>query len=366
MSRAMGLRRALVAVAFFVGPVACDSLTTPEEHRQSFQLLIGFEPTSADTTNIRTGDTLDLQVMVVTMGSEPNTAPPKSQTWASASNDTVRVLSETAGRFRASRVGRDTILVEAVVQTEAAGDQILRGARALTVTGELFHGSFNPTVVLFGDTIKIDAPTELGQAQWFSANTQVNFTPDRDSTDLLVIPGFVISRTDSSSLRALVPAGIASGRITLTEIAPDGRQLDSDELLSRHSSDDDLDVSEPNNSEGDAKPIAVPLPDTLLSVHRDTDEDYFEFSPSASGAFTITLTWNVPANLDFELYHFEACNPLDLTCIGEEKETDSRAQSQDDRGEQATTTLDAGEEYFLRVYAAESLVAPTTYLLTIE
>lgn len=342
---------AALAVLLLASALACDSLTTPEERTARLQLLLQVEG-AVDTANIQTGDTLDLVARVVT---ETDTVPPKSQMWASASNDTLEVLAADAGRFRARRVGRDTAFVEAIVDTEFAGDVTLRGAVPVTIRGELFLGSVAPTTVRFRDAIRVDAPA----GQRFSDTTGILFTPDREASDLNFIPGFVRTPIDSASLTALVPAGFDSGRITLTGIASDGRTLDSQVTVTRLDTDTDRDGFENNDTEASAAEISVPLGESVASIDREveTDVDFFKFVPSSSRSWTITLNWNVPSNLDFEVYHY------DLLLV---RVTDLNGDGTDTSGESGTTpTLQAGVTHFLRVYAAD-LVAPTTYLLTIE
>lgn len=353
-------RFALLAALLAGAGAACESLTTPEHASQRVSLVFLLESTAVDTTNLATGDTLDFVALAFT---EPDSvlSLPKSQTWSSATDDTLRLLAPaSAGRFVARRVGGDTVRVEAVVHTDVAGDVLLRGSARLTVRRELFFGEFVPEPPYrFGDLIAVTAPPE----QRFSPGSQLVLEPDPAVMAVPRVPALTVGALGDSVLVLIVPAGFRSDTARLSSIQLDGRELRTRRSFFRASNDNDLDGLEFNDDSANASALAIP--DTLLlSIHGAAadfpdaiDQDLFTFTLENPATLTFRLFWNVPSNLDFEIYYVDA--------LGLRQDV-HLANSLSTSGEEATVSLEARLQYFLRVYPEGTYVGPTTYIFLIE
>lgn len=341
----------------------CDALTTPEQASENLFLVIQLGA-GVDTANLITGDTLDYIAFVASDVGSPG-ALPKSQSWTS-SQSAVRAVGGVAvgERFVASRVASDTVRVEAVVATSVAGDVLLRGQAPVRVRTERFFGQFVPSPPWrFLDVVAVLAPPE----QHFNASSQILFAPDPLTANVTAVPGIIFDRPNDSTIAVLVPAGFESEQVQLTNLRPDGRSLISRRVVDRVGNDNDLDAAEPNDTTFTATAVPIPLPgavfpNNVFSIHGDAndlataDQDYFTFTPETDITLTVSLLWNVPSNLDFEIFFFDI--------VGLRNNVVS-ARSTSTSFEQATADLVAGRDYFLRIFAT-SLAAPTTYILVAE
>lgn len=338
----------------------CDALTTPEQASENLFLVIQLGA-GVDTANLTTGDTLDYVAFVASDVGSPG-ALPKSQSWTSSQSAVRAVGGVTVGeRFVASRVASDTVRVEAVVATSAAGDVLLRGQAPVRVRTDRFFGQFVPSPPWrFLDIVAVVAPPE----QRFNTNSQILFAPDAATfaPSVTSVPGLIFERPNDSTIVLVVPAGFRSDSVQLTNLRPDGRSLASRRVVDRTSNDNDLDEPEPSDTIAQADSIPIPFDGDVFSIHGSAadlatvDRDFFTFTLTAPATVTFTLIWNVPSNLDFEVFYVD---PI----LG--KRTETTARNPSTSAEQATVDLVAGRKYYLRVFAAE-FVGPTTYLLVAQ
>jgi hypothetical protein len=344
---------------------ACDTLTTPEKRVVEYSVSIEPRPSVRDhPDSVTTGDTLRYLVSV-TSPDDPQFRI-VSVGWSSGNDSLLRFVaatgtSGTQGIFFVRRTTGDAgVDVRAELVLNAAGQTFrLVGRDTLVVRRERFFGAFLPRTVGFLDPLLVTAPPE----QRFGTGSLVLFRPDSAVTTVNAVPAIpLLLRPDT--MIVLVPAGIVRepSPVAVTDVAG-GRTVLSRTSLQRAAGDEDLDPLEPNDDVPAATRIAVP--DTFaLSLHgaaadvpNGTDRDLFTFSLPNPATLRFTLAWNVPSNLDFEIFTLDPLTGLRQTVV--------RAQSLSTSREETTATLEARLTYYLEIYPA-TYVGPTTYVLVIQ
>lgn len=352
-----------------VASLACESLTTPERRTVGYTLRVELNAESSALFSpeaLTTGDTLHYKL---TVSREDGSVVPQGQvsaTWSVSDTDRLSVVDPIEGILfarRISGVNGDSVRVSVTVR-DGGQRFTLTGRQEVRVQQEAFFGTLSQTEgVRWRQLLTIEAPPE----QRFSPNTEVLFEPDADLSQAAAVPGLIFpeGRPDDGTLVVLVPAGLTRelASLWLTDINGTGGVMPTWIRLTRDPDDDDLDPREPNNTEEEAKDLTLPLGATVLSIHGDADQppgaadvDFFKIAVASRATYTFRLVWNIPSNLDFEVYYY------DLNLVKQQLLT---ANSLDTSTEQGEATLEPGRVHFLRIFPA-SFQGPTTYVLTIQ
>ena len=113
---------------------------------------------------------------------------------------------------------------------------------------------------------------------------------------------------------------------------------------------------EPNNDSSSAQQLLGEFIEVNGSVNQDTDfEDFFSFTPTASGSYTLDLSGFDVSNSDLDLYISDAQSQVVI----------SASLSTDD-AESITLDLAAGIEYIIKVQGFNTASSTVNYVFTIQ